>query len=185
LEKSERLPDFKEAGKKYQDGKHEEAQQEISRALEHSKLGDLRLHFNAGDAAYKAGDLDKAALHFKLATIDPDLKLQQRGYYNLGNTLYRLGEQTPDDNGKIHQWQNAVESYTNALALNPQDTDAKYNLDLVNRKLEELKKKQPQQQQQKRDQDKQNPKQDQQQSNPDKQKEEQHRQQQKQQPKQE
>ncbi|PYK65436.1 MAG: hypothetical protein DME21_01265 [Verrucomicrobia bacterium] len=169
LEKSEKLPDFKEAAKKYEEGSHEEAEHEISRALENARLGDLRLHFNAGAAAYKAGELDKAALHFKLSTIDPDLKLQERGYYNLGNTLYRLGEQATDDNAKIQEWQNAVDSYTNALALNPQDADAKYNLDLVKKKLEELKKQQPKQQQeqsqqQKQDQNKQNQKQDQKQS---------------------
>jgi Ca-activated chloride channel family protein len=182
LEKSGKLPDLKEVAKKRAEGKQEDVEQEISRARENAKPGDLRLHYNAGAAAYKTGDLDQAALHFKLATIAPDLKLQERGYYNLGNTLYRHGEQVPDDNGKIQEWRNAVRSYTNALALDPQDADAKYNLELVKKRLEELEKQQPKQQQdksqnQKQNQDKQDQKQDQkQQSNPDQQKEKQDRQ---------
>jgi Ca-activated chloride channel family protein len=178
LDKSGKPPDLKEAARKQAEGRREDSEQEISRALENARSGDLRLHFNAGAAAYKTGDLDKAALHFKLATIAPDLKLQQRGYYNLGNTLYRLGEQVPDDNGKINEWRDALQSYTNALALDPQDADAKYNLELVRKKLEELEKRQPKQSQdQSQNQNKPDQKQDQkQQSNPDKQKEKQDRQ---------
>jgi len=45
-------------------------------------------------------------------------------------------------------WQRALKSYETALALDPKDTDAKFNRDLVKKKLEELKKQQQQQQQQ-------------------------------------
>ena len=177
LEKNGKPSGLEGVVKKQEDGKQRDPEQEVSRALENGRAGDLRLHFNAGAAAYKTGDLDKAALHFKLATLAPDLKLQERGYYNLGNTLYRRGEEVPDDNGKINEWRNALQSYTNAVALDPQDADARYNLELVKKKLEELEKRQPKQPQdksQKQNQDKQDQKQDQkQQSNPDKQKEKQ------------
>jgi len=153
LEKDEKLPDLKEAAKQYEDGKRGEAEQEVTRALQNAKPGDARLHFNAGAAAYKAGDLGKAALHFMLSARDRELKLQERAFYNLGNALYRAGERGPDANEKISRWEKAVESYQGAVQLDPQDADAKYNREFVKKKLEELKKQQPKQDKQ----NKQNP----------------------------
>ena len=153
LEKDEKLPDLREAAKQYDDGKRGEAEQEMTRALQNAKPGDARLHFNAGAAAYKAGDLGKAALHFMLSARDRELKLQERAFYNLGNALYRAGERGPDANEKISRWEKAVESYQGAVQLDPQDADAKYNLEFVKKKLEELKKQQPKQDKQ----NKQNP----------------------------
>jgi TolA-binding protein len=58
----------------------------------------LRLVFDAGAAAYRATNYDAALQDFQAATLSPDLKLQQQAFYNLGNTLYRMGELkfTPD-----------------------------------------------------------------------------------------
>jgi Ca-activated chloride channel family protein len=131
--------------------------EQFLRALENANLGDPRLHFNAGDAAYKAGDLESAEKHFELAMLSRDLKQQQRAFYNLGNAYFRLGEQNPAPDGKIAQWEKAVQSFEGATRLDPQDADAKFNLEFAKRKLEELKKQQPKQQdqqQQKKDQDK-------------------------------
>jgi len=133
---------------------------------------DQRLHFNAGTAAYKNGDLGTALEHFATASLAPDLKLQEQACYNLGNTLYRQGEHAEDPTQKIAAWEKAVQSYENATHLDAQDADAKYNLDLVKKKLEELKQQQPKQNEQqsnKKDdpqKDKQNPKEDKQQPDP-------------------
>ena len=51
-----------------------------------------RLHFNAGAAAYRTGQFTEAAKQFGTVLGSPDLKLQQLGYYNRGNSLYYLGE---------------------------------------------------------------------------------------------
>src|SRR6266487_2197264 len=106
---------------------------------------DQRLHFNAGAAAYKTGDLGTALEHFATAALAPDLKLQEQACYNLGNTLYRQGEQAAEADQKIAAWEKAVQSFENATHLDTQDADAKYNLDLVKKKLEELKQQQPKQ----------------------------------------
>ena len=44
---------------------------------------DLRLVFNAGTAAYRATNYDKAFADFNLVTLSPDIKLQEQAYYNL------------------------------------------------------------------------------------------------------
>ena len=118
------------------------------------------LQFDAGAAAYRAGDFSQAAQAFQ-ASVDAEksgnakrLAEQQDAYYNLGNTLYREGQKAEkgDAAKTIKTWTQAVKVYDSALQLRADDTDAKFNRDLVNRQLEELKK---QQQQQKQDQSKQ------------------------------
>ena len=55
------------------------------------KPKDARLAFNAGDAAYRAGQYDAADAAFKRAVAAADPKLQQQVLYNEGDVLYRLG----------------------------------------------------------------------------------------------
>ncbi len=107
------------------------------------------LVFNQGAAHYKAGDFDAAAEAFTRALKTDDLRLQQDDYYNLGNARYRIGQGTEasDTEKTIAAWEKAIEAYETALQLNPADTDAQFNRDLVKRKLEELKQKQQQQDQ--------------------------------------
>ena len=152
-EGDEKAPDFKAAQEKNEAGKDQEAWKEVTRSLADARVGDPRLHFNAGTAAYKAGDLENAAKHLAFSLTSPDLALQQRAYYNLGNTLYRDGEQDQETNQKIEKWGAALQSYDSALALDPQDADAKYNLEFVQKKLEELKKQQQDQKQDQKDQE--------------------------------
>ena len=57
------------------------------------QTNDLRLVFNAGDAAYRATNFDLAQNLFQQVTLSPDLKLQQQAFYNLGNMQYQKGEQ--------------------------------------------------------------------------------------------
>src|ERR1044071_8459278 len=151
---------LEEALLKHGDSKDEGAREELLRSLQKANLGDPRLHFNAGSAAFKAGDLKSAQSHFGLALTAPDLKLQERAFYNLGNTFYRSGEQTQAVEQKIAQGEKAVDSYQGAVGLDPQDADAKFNLDYVKTKLEELKQQQAKQEQKPKDQ-KQDKKQDQ------------------------
>jgi Ca-activated chloride channel family protein len=145
------------AAKNYEAGNFPEALADYQ-ALIAKKTNDFRLYYNAGDAAYRAQQFDTAKKHFDIALQSPDLKLQQQAYYNLGNTLFEIGEAEQDPNAKREPWENAINNYESALKLNPQDTDAKHNLAFVKKKLEELK--QQQQQQDKQDQSKDDKKED-------------------------
>ncbi|MDB6031610.1 MAG: Mg-chelatase subunit ChlD, partial [Verrucomicrobiales bacterium] len=134
--------------KQYQAGKYEASLREYQRALK-EKPTDPRLQYNAGAAAYQAKDYDKAAEYLSGALLTPDLQLQQRAYYNLGNTHFRLGTETSEASKKQEAWESAIQNYESALKLNQQDPDAKYNMEVVKQKLEELKKQQQQNQQNK------------------------------------
>ena len=129
------------------------------------------LQYNLGTAAYKSGQYDKALPAFQSTLKTDKLDLQQQAYYNIGNTEFRVGQQTekakPEDT--IKTWTDAVASYDASLKLQPADADAKFNRDLVQKKLDELKKQQQQKQdeQKKQDQQKQDQKDKDQQQNKD------------------
>jgi tetratricopeptide (TPR) repeat protein len=131
--------------REYEAGKYDEAFKEYQRALEGRK-DDPRLHFNAGAAAYRQGKFDQAAKHFREALPAQDLQLQERAYYNLGNTLYRAGEAAGDPTKMQKAWEDALGRFDSAIKLNTNNADAKFNYEFVKQKLEELK--QPQQQDQ-------------------------------------
>ena len=121
--------------------------------------------YNDGVRAYRTNDLPVAARTFEQATATRDRALQERAFYNLGNTAYRQGAV---DQAKAEPlWQRAIKNYESALALDPKDDDAKFNRAFVANKLEELKKQQEQQKQQQQQQNKQDqPKPDQSQNQP-------------------
>ena len=109
--------------------------------LAQTYTNDLRLVFNAGAAAYRATNYDEAFRHFQLATLSPDLKLQQQAWYNLGNTLYRMGElkfkpDTESLDAMAETWTNAVTNFAHAAQLNTNDVDAAYNLAFVKNQLD-------------------------------------------------
>jgi len=136
--------------KDYGSGKYDRALHQYQDLLR-KQPNDPCLNFNAGDAAFQAGFYDRALKHFNASLATQDLQLQQRSFYNLGNTEYRLGEEEGDPSKKQSHWQQAVTSYQSALQLNANDLDAKYNLELVKKKLEELKQQQQKQDNQKQD----------------------------------
>jgi Ca-activated chloride channel family protein len=136
--------------KRYTKGRFDSALSEYERLLA-KKPADPALSFNAGTAAFRAGDYGKAAEHLQSALLAPDLKLQQGAWYNMGNTQFRLGEDAKELEDKERLWTQSTNSFDSALKLHPQDADARANLEFVQRKLEELKQQQQQQQKDKSD----------------------------------
>ena len=107
--------------------------------------------YNDGTAAYRKKDFAAARDRFQGATHTTDLSMQEDAYYDLGNTRYRLGQASlaKDRPATIEDWKGAVASYDGALALQPKDADARFNRDLVARRLAALEEQERQDQQQK------------------------------------
>jgi len=123
----------------YQTGNYTNALQEFSRLAE-TQTNDLRLVFNAGDAAYRATNFDEAAENFVAAALSPDLKLQEKAFYNLGNTQFQQAKSAKDLDGLQAGLETAEKSYQHALTLDTNDTAAAYNLAFVSNAVEQIKK---------------------------------------------
>lgn len=113
------------------------------------------LQLGLGTAAYRKGDFEKAKEAFSEAAQSPDAELASKAHYNLGNTLFRLGERnipTSGSQGGEHvvgakefesvqkQWKEALDQYQSALTLDPGNGLAKRNIEAVNRHVQVLRK---------------------------------------------
>jgi Ca-activated chloride channel family protein len=115
--------------------------------------GSAQASVGTAEKAFQKGDYPKAEQEYRQAAAkNPDKPVLQ---FNHGAAAYKSGvfAQAAESFAKAMK---TVKSYAAALQLKPDDADAKYNRDVVKRKLEQLKKqeqqKQDQQQQQKQDQ---------------------------------
>jgi Ca-activated chloride channel family protein len=103
-----------------------------------------RIQFDAGAAAYKMQDYNKALQSFSQALLSKNPHLQSEANYNLGNTLYQRGEAEKSDAKKLTNWESALQHYQETLKAEPPNKNAKENYDYVKKKIEDLKKKQEQ-----------------------------------------
>ncbi|MCK5453526.1 MAG: tetratricopeptide repeat protein [Calditrichia bacterium] len=94
-------------------------------------------HYNVGESLYKKKNYEEALKSYEKALSTPEIAMREKIYYNLGNTYYQL-----------NKYQEAIQSYIKALDLDPDDQDAKHNLELVRAKLKEMAQKQPMENQQ-------------------------------------
>jgi len=103
--------------------------------------------YNAGTRAYRMGKFAQAAQSFQQsirsapASNARRIADQEDAYYNLGDALYRAGQQLQktDPLQAMQKWGDAVRAYDTALQLRADDADSRYNRDLVQRKIIALK----------------------------------------------
>ncbi|MFQ5879316.1 MAG: tetratricopeptide repeat protein, partial [Dehalococcoidia bacterium] len=101
-----------EANGLYQQGDYAAALELYQRAqAERPEL--LELRYNAGNAFHRLGRYDRAAQEARRALFADDPQLLAKGYYSLGNHLFRQGEMD-----------GALDAYKNALIHDPTDADA-------------------------------------------------------------
>ncbi|CAN5486591.1 hypothetical protein BH18VER2_BH18VER2_10170 [soil metagenome] len=128
----------------YEQKKFPEAYEHFQKTLEENpgtRQSD-RIQFDAGAAAYKMKDYNKALQSFSQALLSKNPHLQSESHYNLGNTLYQRGEAEKSDEKKLTNWEEALKHYEETLKAEPQNKNAKDNYEYVKKKIEELKKKQ-------------------------------------------
>lgn len=127
----------KKALEHYRDGDFESALVQYEKLLEETPH-DARLHFNAGSAAFQAGNLVTAEQHFKSSLLTEDVSLQAKAYYNLGNTAFRLAAKASDPQDRLAAWAVAAAHYQSALKLDEKHENTRFNLDLVQWKIDDL-----------------------------------------------
>ena len=127
------------------------------------------VHFNLGNALFKRQRLDDAVEHYAraLTTAAPGpAGLEGRLKYNLGNVAYQRALQTlPDAQQALSHLQSAMTYYRDSLEVDPQQRDARYNLELAHTLLRQLQRQQPHSAEASQSQQNQNQPSDQQQAN--------------------
>ncbi len=121
----------------YKKGKFEDALKYYTKARISMPI-EPALSYNIGNIHYKKREYDKAIEAFEKAMDSKNKTIKENSYFNMGN-CYFLKE----------DYLKAIENYKKALELDPEDEDAKINLELARKKLKDQAKKQEQKMEQK------------------------------------
>ena len=98
--------------------------------------------YNAANVLYREGKYEEALKELQKAASFPQAdKVAQASLFNAGNSAYNT-----------KSWEAAIESYRQALLRNPDDVDAKHNLELALQQQQQEQQDQQQQDQQSQDQ---------------------------------
>ena len=130
----------------YQHGKYVEAAEQYGSASQ--MLPDAaEIHFNQGNAAYKQQDYGKAREHYTQALQTTDRTLEGKVKYNLGNVEYQQALQNlQQPQAAMPHLRSAMTYYRDSLDVDPQQQDARYNLELSHLLLHKLQQEDGQQQ---------------------------------------
>ena len=109
----------------FEEGRYDEALQSYDRALPLAR-GKGAVEYNRANTLLKKGDIDGALKGYEESIADGGRDLRGMSLYNMGNALYAA-----------EKFGQAAEAYKEALKNDPADEDAKVNLELALRKLEE------------------------------------------------
>ena len=97
------------------------------RLLQHDRPDLAQLAVNAGNALYRLQEYPRALADYDHALDQATREIRAIASYNRGNALFRLG-----------RLEDARVSYVDALRANPADRDAKYNVEVIDRMLQEM-----------------------------------------------
>jgi Ca-activated chloride channel homolog len=88
-----------------------------------------RLNYNLGVSLYRTDTFTDAVSSFLRSSTESKIpELQERALYNLGNSYF-----------KMENYKDAISAYEKALAINAKDEDAKFNLELAKKLLDDQK----------------------------------------------
>ena len=110
--------------KEYNNNNFQEAQAYYESVIE-KKSDDQAAHFGLGVSAYQQGDMQSAMEAFDEIIRNNTPELKAESYYNMGNILYE--QQMTEE---------SMEFYKKALMLNPNDSDAKFNYEMLKYQLQ-------------------------------------------------
>ncbi|MFN8576177.1 MAG: hypothetical protein U0354_04920 [Candidatus Sericytochromatia bacterium] len=118
--------------KEYNNKNYNESEKYFRKSLD-DKSDSLELKFNLSASLYKQKRyIETQTLLLEIINNkSTDIELKQKAHYNLGNVLYRLGEQSNPD----IFWNNSLLEYQRALNIASEDKFSKENYEFVKQKL--------------------------------------------------
>ncbi|PKP52877.1 MAG: hypothetical protein CVT92_06815 [Bacteroidetes bacterium HGW-Bacteroidetes-1] len=128
---------IREGNKFYKDGAFDKAEISYQKATDKNPVNNKAL-FNLGNARYKQDNFEDAANHFgKVAEMSRTPEVESKALYNAANSY--MSQQ---------KYAESIPLFKQALRINPQDEEARYNLAYAMQKLQQQ---QDQQQDQNKD----------------------------------
>lgn len=116
----------RQGNKLYQQGEFEKAAAIFQQATDKNPVNE-KAGFNLGNALYQQKDYENATQKFKrIAEMSNDKQRESRALYNAGNSLMGL-----------ESFSESIPLFKQALRLNPNDEDARYNLAYARRMLQQ------------------------------------------------
>ena len=105
------------------------------------------LAYNRGVTYYRKGELDKATEQFTKALLTRDLSLEAKVKFNLGNCAYADALKKQSDlKVALERLGLAIGHYKDAIEANPEDRDARANMEMAQLLMKDLLDKQKQEQ---------------------------------------
>lgn len=109
-----------------QKGEYEEALESYQKALV-QEPDNPKIHYNIGRVLYRMGKYDEAMSEFQLGFLEEDQIFKADVFYNIGNSQF-----------KKMQLEASIEAYKMSLLANPEDLQAKQNLEFCLKIKEQL-----------------------------------------------
>ncbi len=113
------------------------------------------INFNVGDAAFRLQKYDEAFEAYSKAMVSSDPVLQEKAYYNAGNSLFMEGNHSQDLEQQLSNYYDARYQYHQALDRDPGDEQAKKNLSLLEERIKQAEKEKEEQRRRQRTQQRQ------------------------------
>jgi tetratricopeptide (TPR) repeat protein len=128
---------IRKGNRDFKEGQYKDAEVNYLKALEENPSSE-KAGFNLGNSLYRQENYNAAAEKYgKLADGSTEDYDAARYFYNLGNSLF-----------KQENFAESVNAYKKSLLRNPDDMDAKHNLQMALRMLEKQQQQEQQQEQQ-------------------------------------
>jgi len=114
-------------------GEYAEAYEVFRQAL--ARDSSARLAYNVGNALYRLERYEAAAGSYRAAAARAETpEARRRALFNLGNAMVRAAEERPTEAEPLLE---AVAAFEGVLELDPSDPDAKWNLEIALRRLDD------------------------------------------------
>ncbi len=147
--------DIERGNRAFNRGEYDEAKRHYEKVLSEKPTLEEKKEalFNSASADFKKKEYEAAIKQFESLAQNPALspELRADAHYNIGNALVKRGKDAPVEE-RMKFYQQALNAYKQALALNPRDRDAKENYEFT-RSLLQREQQQQQRQQNQRDKD--------------------------------
>ena len=140
----------------FEAGDYESATGKFGEALVESPDSPI-LQFDLATALYKQGRYQDAVKGFEKVASGGGEEWRGKANYNLGNAYFRAGAELESEQPQqaLEQWAQAILAYRRSMAAGGAGEDVRFNHELVEKRIEELKERLERERQEQQDQEKQ------------------------------